>query len=187
MYIKFDLGLPVSTLGGCAELTLGGDEGTSGRMMYGPKWYLCTLRWIFVVLFPSSYSMILGRSAGIGLVRIGRTWGGRGAYLVIVFFVEGPMVGLDGLQPWKNIWELINSYHLGVANVIKWSFGCWVMQGMGQLVRHNGDIYRGRIVRERIIVRKNINTVWITLSSCFSNVYAMAHIVLLGRTEIPYF
>ena len=87
--LKLELGPPVSTLGGCAGLTLGDDTGKSRRMMSGPEWDMWTLRWISVELLPSSYSMMLGRSEGIGLARVGRIWWGRGAYLVTGCFCGG--------------------------------------------------------------------------------------------------
>ena len=43
MYLKLELGTPVSTLGGCAGRTLGGDTGKYGIMMFGPEWYMWTL------------------------------------------------------------------------------------------------------------------------------------------------
>ena len=42
--LKCELGLPVSTLEGCAGHTLWGDGGTSGRIMCGTVWDLWMLR-----------------------------------------------------------------------------------------------------------------------------------------------
>ena len=42
--LKFELGPPVSTLGGCAGRTIGGGTGISGKMMCGPEGYMWTLR-----------------------------------------------------------------------------------------------------------------------------------------------
>ena len=42
--LKLELGPPMSTLGGCAVLTLGDGIGTSGGIVYGPDgdlWNLC--------------------------------------------------------------------------------------------------------------------------------------------------
>ena len=65
--------------------TLGGDAGMSRRIICRPLWGLWMLWWRSVVLF-SSYSMMLGRSAGICLVRVGCTWWGTWAFLVIGYF-----------------------------------------------------------------------------------------------------
>ena len=42
--IKLETGPPVSTLGGCAGRTLGGDTGMSGIMMCGPEGDMWKLR-----------------------------------------------------------------------------------------------------------------------------------------------
>ena len=76
LYLKLELGPPVSTLGGCAGRTLGGGLGTSGIIMCGTEGDMWTLRWIYVGLCPSSSSMMLGRSEGIYLASVGCTlWG----------------------------------------------------------------------------------------------------------------
>ena len=62
LYLNLELVPYVSTLGGCAGFTLGGDTRTSGRIMCGPGWDIWTLRLRSVALLPSSSSVMLGRS-----------------------------------------------------------------------------------------------------------------------------
>ena len=150
-------------------------QGRLGEWLYGPEWDLWKLCWSYVLLFPSSSSMMLGRSAGIGFVRVGLTlWGRKGLFRFRLFLWRVQRLVHISSNLGKDIWELINSYHLGVSNIRKRSFWCWVLQGMGQLVRWNDDIYWWRTVRERSIVQKKINTVLITPPYCSSNVNAMA-------------
>ena len=70
--IKLELGPHVSTLGCCSGRTFCSGTGTSGRIVYGPEGYMWTLRWQYVGLFPSSSSMRLGHSEGIGLASVGQ-------------------------------------------------------------------------------------------------------------------
>ena len=85
----------------------------------------------------------------------------------------------------KYTWELLISYHLAVTNVGNGTWGYWVLQGMGQFVRRDDEIFWGRIVREWSIVWVKFNTVSVTLSSCFINIHTMAPIVIHGKTKIP--
>ena len=74
--LKLELGPFISTPGGCSGCTLGGGTGNSGVIMCGLEGDMCTLCWKLVELFPSSYSIILGCTEGIGLVVSGHTlWG----------------------------------------------------------------------------------------------------------------
>ena len=123
--------------------------------------------------------------------RFGQSWthfvrynGGFGHWLLLwkVYYLVKISCKLG-----KYIWEFINHYHLGVPNVGERHLGCWVLQGMGQFVRRDDAILRGRIVREWSIVWGKSNTVSVTLSSSFSKIYMMAHIVIHGRTKIPPF
>ena len=101
--------------------------------------------------------------------------------------MEGLLFDENYLQPWKYIWELLNCYHLGVANVGKWRLGWWVLQVMGQFARHDDDIFWVIIVGEWSIVWEKFNTIWVPLSSYFSETYVMAPIVVHWRTKIPSF
>ena len=87
--LKLDLGPPVSTLRGCAGNALDSDIGTSGRMICGPEEDMWKLSWKSVWLLPLSSSMMLGRSKGKGVARVGRNLWGIGADLVIDCFGGG--------------------------------------------------------------------------------------------------
>ena len=87
--LKLELGPTVFILGGFIGRTLGGDTGTSGIMMCGTEGGMWTLLWRYVGMFPSSSSMILGRSEGICWAHVERTWQGRGVYLVTGCFCGG--------------------------------------------------------------------------------------------------
>ena len=73
---------------------------------------------------------------------IGLDWGKRFDYMdalsevqwrifSLISVVEGLLFAENYLPPWKYIGESLNCDHLGVADVVKWRLGCWVIQGMG--------------------------------------------------------
>ena len=165
----------MSILGGCAVCTLGGETGTSGRILFGPEGDIWTLCWKLVEYVPSSFSMILGCTEGRGLVISGRTFWGTMAYFSLFLVSEGLLFSANYLPPLKISGRISLLRPFG-------SCRCWKMaHGV-----HN-DIFWGKIVGEWSIVWEKFNAIWFSLSSCFGDIYTMAPIMVHWGTNIPYF
>ena len=127
---------------------------------------------------------------------IGLLWGNRFGHIWMYFvrynglfgtgrFCEGSALWWNYLQPWKIYLRVSQLQPFG-------SPCCWKMALEVLGSSEHGPIsaprwwnFLGVIVGEWSIVWGKLNAVWVPLSSCFSDIYAMAHIVVHRSTKIP--
>ena len=128
---------------------------------------------------------MLVRSAGIGLVRAGRSWWGIGDYLVIGCFCRGSNGWCRLAATLEKISESWSIATIWESPILKIDVLVLGSAGHGPTRAPQWWYFPRNNCKEEDYCAEKINTVWITLPSCFSNVYKLTPIVLHGRTEIP--